>query len=90
MQASTLNALDRALEQLSDAGFRIGRQWEAVHELCQHHEGESPFDAAHALCHRIEGDHGNAGYWYRRAGKPVATGSFAEECAALRAEIAPA
>jgi hypothetical protein len=27
----------------------------------------------HAYLHRVEGDLGNAGYWYRRAGKTVAT-----------------
>ena len=90
MQTSALNALDQALEQLSAAGFTMGSAWEETHELCQGHEGESLFDAAHALCHRIEGDDRNAGYWYRRAGKPVATGSLAEECAALRAEISGA
>ncbi|WP_180901322.1 hypothetical protein [Martelella soudanensis] len=83
-------ALGAALEKLADAGFTKGPAWEAVHDLCQHHEGESLFDAAHALCHRIEGDDGNAGYWYRRSGRPVATGRFAEECAALRAEISRA
>jgi len=25
----------------------------------------------HAYLHRKEGDRGNAGYWYRRAGKPM-------------------
>jgi len=25
----------------------------------------------HAYLHRKEGDHDNAAYWYRRAGKPV-------------------
>ena len=27
----------------------------------------------HAYLHRKEGDAGNAAYWYRRAGRPVAT-----------------
>jgi hypothetical protein len=31
----------------------------------------------------MEGDLGNAAYWYRRAGKPVATGSLEEEWATL-------
>lgn len=87
MQTSALNALDQALDRLSEAGFTLGPAWETTHELCQAHEGESLFDAAHALCHRIEGDDGNAAYWYRRAGRPVARASFAEECAALRADI---
>jgi len=29
--------------------------------------------------HRVEGDLGNAGYWYRQAGKPVATGPLEAE-----------
>ena len=38
-------------------------------------------DAAwvHAYLHRVEGDLGNAGYWYRRAGKPVASGPVEAE-----------
>ena len=42
---------------------------EKAHEICQSHEGEAMFDWIHALVHRIEGDDGNAAYWYRRAGK---------------------
>ena len=33
----------------------------------------------HAYLHRVEGDQGNAGYWYRRAGKPAATASLDAE-----------
>lgn len=52
--------------------------WEAAHKLAQADEGA---DAAwvHAHLHRIEGDLRNAGYWYRRAGKPEATDGLAEE-----------
>jgi hypothetical protein len=52
--------------------------WTRAHEIVQDEEG---VDAAwvHAYLHRIEGDLGNAGYWYRRAGKPVATGPVEAE-----------
>jgi hypothetical protein len=52
--------------------------WDAAHKLVQ---DESSADAAwvHAYLHRVEGDLGNAGYWYRRANKPVATGSVETE-----------
>jgi len=52
--------------------------WDAAHKLVQ---DESSADAAwvHAYLHRVEGDLGNAGYWYRRANKPVATGSVGTE-----------
>jgi len=36
-------------------------------------------DWVHAYLHREEGDLNNAGYWYRRAGKPAATQSLGEE-----------
>jgi len=48
--------------------------WNAAHELAQQDEGEPRHDWVHAHLHRVEGDAGNAGYWYRRAKKPVATG----------------
>jgi hypothetical protein len=76
-----------AFERLAAADFRIGPEWQAVHNLCQDHEGEAVFDWGHALCHRIEGDEWNAGYWYRRAGRPVAIGSFSDEWAAIKAEL---
>jgi hypothetical protein len=33
----------------------------------------------HAYLHRKEGDLGNAAYWYRRAGRPVASGALDDE-----------
>ena len=52
--------------------------WDQAHKLVQ---DESTADAAwvHAYLHRVEGDLGNASYWYRQAGKPVATGSLEAE-----------
>jgi hypothetical protein len=44
--------------------------FDRAHELAQSDEG-GPGDWVHAYLHRKEGDAGNAGYWYRRAGKPV-------------------
>jgi hypothetical protein len=45
--------------------------WDAAHGIVQN---EDTRDAAwvHAYLHRVEGDLGNAGYWYRRAGRPLA------------------
>ncbi len=42
--------------------------WEKAHTIIQDIDDE---DAAwiHAYLHRKEGDNGNAGYWYSRAGK---------------------
>jgi hypothetical protein len=52
--------------------------WDAAHKLAQ---DEATADAAwvHAYLHRVEGDLGNAGYWYRRAAKPVATDPLESE-----------
>jgi hypothetical protein len=48
-------------------GLRGG--WHAAHELAQ---AQDDADGAwvHAWLHRIEGDLGNADYWYRRAHRP--------------------
>jgi hypothetical protein len=52
--------------------------WERAHSHAQDDEGA---DGAwvHAYLHRKEGDHGNAGYWYRRAGRPFCEKSLPEE-----------
>jgi hypothetical protein len=52
--------------------------WDQAHKVVQ---DEETTEAAwvHAYLHRVEGDLGNAGYWYRRAAKPVATGSLETE-----------
>jgi len=53
-------------------------QWDEAHKIVQ---DEATADAAwvHAYLHRVEGDPDNAGYWYRRANKPVAAGSLETE-----------
>ena len=52
--------------------------WDQAHSIAQ---DEANADGAwvHAYLHRVEGDLGNSGYWYRRAGKPVATDSTETE-----------
>ena len=52
--------------------------WDQAHKIVQ---DESSREAAwvHAYLHRVEGDLGNAGYWYRRARQPVATDSVETE-----------
>ena len=37
----------------------------------------------HAALHREEGDHANAGYWYRRAGRAAADGAARREYLAI-------
>ncbi len=56
--------------------------WNEAHRIVQDEHGK---EAAwiHAYLHRVEGDPGNAGYWYRQAGRPVATGSLEAEWEAI-------
>jgi len=37
----------------------------------------------HAYLHRVEGDLGNAGYWYRQAQRPVPNGPLPAEWVAI-------
>lgn len=55
--------------------------WNKAHDITQ--PGGAELDWVHAYLHRVEGDLGNAGYWYRRAGKPVASVPLNEEWASL-------
>ena len=48
--------------------------WDRAHEIAQDIEDASGA-WVHAYLHRKEGDAGNAGYWYKRSGQPVATDS---------------
>lgn len=54
-------------------------EWDAAHGIAQQREGDPAHDWVHAHLHRVEGDLGNAGYWYRRAGRPMGKGDLAAE-----------
>jgi hypothetical protein len=79
-RAAALPALLHALWQEAHGN------WDRAHSIAQ--EIESP-DAAwvHAYLHRKDGDLGNAGYWYRRAGHPDFDGSLQEEWTALATHL---
>ncbi|WP_372796668.1 hypothetical protein [Pontiella sp.] len=52
--------------------------WDRAHRIVQEiNTAEAAW--IHAYLHRVEGDLGNAAYWYRRAGRPVCTASLTEE-----------
>lgn len=61
----------KALWWLKKGDLKLGPQWETAHNICQSAEGERAHDWIHGLCHLIEGDHGNAAYWFRSAGKSL-------------------
>ncbi len=44
-------------------------EWQKAHEISQ--QDETKLGCwAHGIVHLVEGDLGNARYWYRRAGRP--------------------
>ena len=52
--------------------------WNKAHETAQDVDDETGA-WVHAYLHRKEGDDGNAAYWYRRAGQPIARDSLESE-----------
>jgi hypothetical protein len=52
--------------------------WDAAHKIVMN-EGSKDAAWVHAYLHRVEGDLSNAGYWYRRAGKPAANDTLDAE-----------
>ena len=56
--------------------------WNQAHSVAQDVE-DATGAWVHAYLHRKEGDLQNAEYWYRRAGKPIATSALDDEWAAM-------
>jgi hypothetical protein len=56
--------------------------WQKAHECAQAQE-DAIGAWVHAYLHRKEGDLGNAGYWYRRAEKPVSADPLTAEWDAI-------
>jgi len=78
----------KADELLRGVELAIAGDWDEAHEIAQRHEGDATADWLHAVLHAIEGDTGNARYWYRRCGRLDRAGSgTAEELAAIRASL---
>jgi hypothetical protein len=64
-----LQAVERAL-----AG-----DWQAAHRIVQEHDEDAVAAWIHAVVHRMEGDTGNALYWYRRCGRALREGVTTDE-----------
>lgn len=62
--------------------------WEAAHTAAQDDHGKAG-SWVHAYLHRKEGDAGNAGYWYARAGRrmPADNVTLAAEWEAMAREL---
>ena len=58
--------------------YQAKGNWEEAHRIAQ--SEKSPAGSlVHAFLHRVEGDIGNASYWYRLADRPVCTSSLNDE-----------
>ncbi len=74
-QAQPSAGLSQALQGL---WWDAKGDWGKAHE-CAQAQDDKTGAWVHAYLHRKEGDEFNAGYWYRRAGKPVFAGALPEE-----------
>lgn len=62
-------------------------KWDAAHNLVQ--DEPSMFGSLlHGYLHRMEGDMGNASYWYRLARQPLLANSLEEELARIKQLLA--
>ena len=79
MEQRLLNAIDLAM-----AG-----QWKAAHEIVQQYDADATAAWIHAVLHKMEGDHDNSRYWYRRAGQlGHVSDDPSAELAQIRKEVA--
>ena len=86
MTLADLDAAVRSSTRLPDSAPVLIRalwhdalgDWDKAHAVAQDVE-TADGSWVHAYLHRKEGDLGNAGYWYRRAGQPIATGPLEDE-----------
>lgn len=62
-------------------------KWDAAHNLVQDEPGMFG-SLLHGYLHRIEGDMGNASYWYRRANQPMLSNSLDEELTRIKQLLA--
>ena len=60
--------------------------WDRAHKVAQEAATQEG-SLVHAYLHRKEGDPGNAGYWYSRAGRQPHRGSLEQEWKDIAAEL---
>ncbi len=65
--------MDASLKARLIEGVRkaLDGDWQAAHVAVQDHEDEPLANWIHAVVHRMEGDPGNASYWYERCGREL-------------------
>ncbi|MBL4892598.1 MAG: hypothetical protein JKX91_12420 [Rhizobiaceae bacterium] len=85
-----LSAPLQALWWLKKGDLAMGPEWEKGHGICQTAEGVHDYDWVHALSHWIEGDMGNASYWYRRISKERVGANLLDEWDHIVSELSAA
>jgi hypothetical protein len=77
----------RALAPELQALWWAGKgDWDKAHRIVMDEHSKAAA-WVHAYLHRVEGDDGNAGYWYRQARRKAATGSLDQEWATMVAAL---
>jgi hypothetical protein len=69
--------------------FDARGDWDQAHRIAQD-VNDATGAWVHAYLHRKEGDLGNAGYWYRRAGQPEARDPLEDEWTRIATTLASA
>ena len=67
-------------------GLAKAGHWEEAHAMVQKH-GDELSCQIHGYLHRVEGDLGNASYWYGRGNTTLPDNSLEEEWARLYARL---
>jgi hypothetical protein len=77
---------DGATQALRALWWDAKGDWDRAHDAAQA-DGGAQGSLVHAYLHRKEGDLSNAGYWYRRAGRPMPGGTLDAEWQELAMEL---
>jgi hypothetical protein len=67
-----------ATEHLQSLEMAAQGNWNGAHQLIQQYEDKLAC-RIHGYLHRVEGDNGNAAYWYRRSGSSLPANSLHAE-----------
>ena len=74
---------------LEAVDLALAGNWQRAHEIAQEREDEPIANWIHGVVHWIEGDLGNARYWFSRAGRRFDAHATPEEALrAVRAALA--
>jgi len=75
-------------ELLQAVELALAGKWDAAHQLVQQYEDDATAAWIHAVLHKLEGDLGNASYWYRHANQMNHLADEPRaELAAIRADL---